>query len=238
LPISSWAWASPGKLWVIERFIDAVRRYLGALPEHSRGWLAGLRDRHVGRALMLLHGAPARAWTVDELGQHVGLSRSTLHQRFAEVIGQTPMQYLANWRMQLGAALLRDTAVTVAGVAQEVGYESEASFARAFKRLMGQPPAQWRRQAKGRNGTAAKNDNSKKERASSLESQPVDLRHDRRTRIHNPLVRGNRKSVAGKKGRVHARQADYSASVTPEPPISFGTSFILGSPSFILRCVS
>jgi AraC-like DNA-binding protein len=95
-----------------------------------------------------MHDAPTIAWTVDELGRRVGLSRSALHERFAELIGQPPMQYLANWRVQLGAALLRNTTDTVASVAQQVGYESEATFARAFKRLVGKPPAQWRRQAR------------------------------------------------------------------------------------------
>lgn len=129
-------------------FIDAVRRYLAKLTEDERGWLAGLRDRYVGRALVLMHEAPAAPWTVDELGSRVGLSRSALHERFADLVGQAPMQYLANWRMQLGAALLRDSAAPVASVAQEVGYQSEAAFARAFKRAVGMPPAQWRRQAK------------------------------------------------------------------------------------------
>ena len=130
-------------------FIDAMRRYLAALPEESEGWLAGLRDRFVGRALALLHAAPQEPWTVEELGRRVGLSRSTLHERFAALIGQAPMQYLAQWRVQMGATMLRDTAFTVAAVAQHVGYDSEASFARAFKRLVGQPPAVWRRQARG-----------------------------------------------------------------------------------------
>jgi AraC-like DNA-binding protein len=142
----------PGGEAMLERmsemmFIDAVRRYVETLPENSRGWLAGLRDRFVGRALALMHDAPAFAWTVDELGRQVGLSRSALHERFAEVIGQPPMQYLANWRIQVGAALLRNTSATVAAVAQDVGYESEASFTKAFKRLVGKPPAAWRRQA-------------------------------------------------------------------------------------------
>jgi len=144
----------PGGGAMLERlsemmFIDAMRRYLGALPENSPGWLAGLRDRFVGRALALLHAAPEAPWTVEELSQRVGLSRSALHERFATLIGQAPMQYLANWRIQVGAALLRDTACTVAAVAQQVGYESEAAFARAFKRLVGQPPGTWRRIVKG-----------------------------------------------------------------------------------------
>ena len=143
----------PGGGAMLERlsemmFIDAVRRHLGTLPEDSRGWLAGIRDRFVGRALTLMHDAPALAWSVDELSRRVGLSRSALHERFADMIGQAPMQYLANWRMQVGAALLRDTAATVASVAQEVGYQSEAAFARAFKRSVGKPPALWRRQRK------------------------------------------------------------------------------------------
>ena len=143
----------PGGDAMLERlsemtFVDAVRRYVGTLPENSRGWLAGTRDRFVGRALTLMHEAPADAWTVDELSRRVGLSRSALHERFADMIGQGPMQYLANWRMQAGAALLRDTVATVASVAQEVGYKSEAAFARAFKRLVGKPPSLWRRQTK------------------------------------------------------------------------------------------
>lgn len=144
----------PGGDAMLERlsemmFIDAMRRYLGALSDDSRGWLAGLRDRFVGRALTLLHASPQEPWTVEALAQRVGLSRSALHERFATLIGQAPMQYLAQWRIQVGATLLRDTALPVAAVAHQVGYESEAAFARAFKRLVGQPPAMWRRRAKG-----------------------------------------------------------------------------------------
>jgi AraC-like DNA-binding protein len=92
-----------------------------------------------------MHEKPAEPWTVDELGRQVGLSRSALHTRFIALVGQPPMQYLTNWRMQRGASLLREGRATVATIAQEVGYESEAAFARAFKRLVGQPPAAWRR---------------------------------------------------------------------------------------------
>jgi AraC-like DNA-binding protein len=88
---------------------------------------------------------PAEPWTIDDLSRQVGLSRSALHERFVELAGQPPMQYLTNWRMQCGAHLLREGDATVATIAQEVGYESEAAFARAFKRLVGQPPAVWRR---------------------------------------------------------------------------------------------
>ncbi len=139
-----------GSAAVLERlsemvFVDAARRYLESLPEDASGWLAALRDRHVGRAIGLLHERPADPWTIDELGRQVGLSRSALHERFVKLAGQPPMQYLANWRMQLGAGLLREGDATVATIAQEVGYDSEAAFARAFKRLVGQPPAAWRR---------------------------------------------------------------------------------------------
>lgn len=127
-------------------FVDAVRQYLEALPEGGgSGWLAALRDRYVGRAVGLLHERPAHGWTVDELGHQVGMSRSALHERFVGLVGQPPMQYLAHWRMQLGAQALRGSRATVATIAQDVGYDSEAAFSRAFKRLMGQPPAAWRR---------------------------------------------------------------------------------------------
>jgi len=139
-----------GSAAVLERvsemvFVDAARCHLESLPADASGWLAALRDRHVGRAIDLLHAQPAERWTIDKLGRHVGLSRSALHERFVELIGQPPMQYLTNWRMQRGACLLREGAATVATIAQEVGYDSEAAFARAFKRAVGTPPAAWRR---------------------------------------------------------------------------------------------
>jgi AraC-like DNA-binding protein len=127
-------------------FVDAVRRYADQLPPQSEGWLAGLRDRFVGRALALMHEQPAQRWTIDELGRCVGLSRSALHERFAGLIGVPPMQYLAQWRMQAAARLLLETRSTVASIAVEVGYDSEAAFARAFKRSVGKPPAAWRRE--------------------------------------------------------------------------------------------
>jgi AraC-like DNA-binding protein len=126
-------------------FVDAVRRYTDGLPPYSTGWLAGLRDRLVGRALALLHEQPAQDWTIDELGRRIGLSRSALHERFVQLIGVPPMQYLTQWRMQVAARMLLDTSATVAAIALEVGYDSEAAFARAFKRLAGTPPAAWRR---------------------------------------------------------------------------------------------
>ena len=126
-------------------FVDAARRHLESLHEGGTGWLAALRDRHVGKAIALLHERPAEPWNVDELGRQVGLSRSALHERFVELVGLPPMHYLTNWRMQRGASLLRESHAPVAAIAQEVGYESEAAFSRAFKRAVGQPPAAWRR---------------------------------------------------------------------------------------------
>ncbi len=126
-------------------FVDAVRHYVASSPDLSHGWLAGMNDRFVGRALALLHEKPAEAWTVEELSRQSGLSRSALHERFVQFLGQAPMQYLANWRMQVAAGLLRRSRATVASIALDVGYDSEAAFARAFKRLVGQPPAAWRR---------------------------------------------------------------------------------------------
>jgi AraC-like DNA-binding protein len=127
-------------------FVDAVRRYADQLPAQSAGWLAGLRDRFVGRALSLMHAQPAHDWSIDELGRQVGLSRSALHERFVLLLGVAPIQYLAQWRMQKAARLLIETRATVAAIALDVGYESEAAFVRAFKRLVGKPPGAWRRE--------------------------------------------------------------------------------------------
>jgi AraC-like DNA-binding protein len=140
----------PGSEALLERlsemmFVDAIRRHVEHLPQHTTGWLAGLRDRYVGRALALLHERPAAPWTIEDLSSQVGLSRSALHERFVALIGQPPVQYLTNWRMQLASRLLLEGRSTVATVAIDVGYDSEAAFARAFKRLVGMPPAAWRR---------------------------------------------------------------------------------------------
>jgi AraC-like DNA-binding protein len=125
-------------------FVEAIRRHVDALPEGQKGWLSGLRDPFVGKALALLHSDPARAWTVEELARRAGLSRSALAERFAALLGQPPMAYLARWRMQLAADLLGSTQDTIAAIAERVGYESEAAFSRAFKREMGLAPAGWR----------------------------------------------------------------------------------------------
>ena len=126
-------------------FVETVRRYVENLPEGQTGWLAGLRDTHVARALALLHRDIARPWTVDELGRAVGLSRSALAERFIRLIGVPPMHYLMNWRMQVAMQKLRETSASLAQVAEMIGYESEAAFSRAFKKSVGKAPGSWRR---------------------------------------------------------------------------------------------
>ena len=128
-------------------FIEVVREHLARLPEGQTGWLAGLRDPVVGAALGRLHAEPARAWTLDALAQEVAASRSRLAERFTALVGQPPMQYLAQWRMQLAAARLAEGTAKVAAIAAEVGYDSEAAFSRAFKKMVGVPPGAWRRRA-------------------------------------------------------------------------------------------
>jgi len=143
----------PGSAVVLARlsevlFAEAVRHYMDELPPDQPGWLAALRDRYVGRTLSLLHDQPAYPWTVDELARKVGLSRSTLGERFNALIGTPPMQYLTRWRTSLAAKQLRESNAPIIRVATEVGYESEAAFNRAFKREFGLPPAAWRKRAR------------------------------------------------------------------------------------------
>jgi AraC-like DNA-binding protein len=123
-----------------------VRRYIDRLPEDATGWLAGLRDDCVGGVLTLIHGDPGHPWTIDELSARVGLSRSALHDRFVRLIDDAPMQYLARWRMQVASTRLIETEMPVAAIGFELGYGSEAAFSRAFKRIVGTAPSQWRKQ--------------------------------------------------------------------------------------------
>jgi AraC-like DNA-binding protein len=126
-------------------FVEALRQFVESLPPEQSGWLAGLKDPFVSRALALLHNGVAREWTVDDLGREVGLSRSALADRFTRLIGEPPMRYLARWRIQLAAHQLRSSDTPLARIATQVGYESEAAFNRAFKRSLGVPPAAWRK---------------------------------------------------------------------------------------------
>jgi AraC family transcriptional regulator, alkane utilization regulator len=141
--------ARPGNAAMLGRltelmFVEILREYMHRLPANQGGWLAGLNDAHVGKALRLLHANPTRNWTVDELARESAISRSALAERFTELVGDAPIRYLANWRMQLAKQMLREGA-HVQEVATRVGYESEAAFNRAFKRATGSPPAAWRR---------------------------------------------------------------------------------------------
>src|SRR6476661_3151060 len=126
-------------------FIEVVRRHLEALPPEQTGWLAGLRDPFIGKALSLLHGWPVQNWTIEELAKQVGVSRSLLAERFTALVGIPPMQYLAKWRMQIASELLTGGSANVATVAIEIGYSSEAAFSRAFKKMVGVSPSTWRR---------------------------------------------------------------------------------------------
>jgi AraC-like DNA-binding protein len=130
-------------------FVEILRQYMQQLPADNTGWLAGLNDPCVGKALRLMHAEPARNWTVDELAREAAVSRSVLAQRFTDLIGEPPMKYLTTWRIQLAKQMLREGR-SIQEVATRVGYDSEAAFNRAFKRAAGIPPAAWRK------GVAAK----------------------------------------------------------------------------------
>jgi len=129
-------------------FVDTLRRYVTGLPEQTTGWLAGARDPLVGKSLALLHRRPSHPWTIAELAAEVGLSRSALVERFTRYLSEPPIAYVTGWRLRLAAQALTSTSKGVADIAAEVGYESEAAFNRAFKRLFCAPPAQYRRQSR------------------------------------------------------------------------------------------
>jgi AraC-like DNA-binding protein len=125
-------------------FIEVVRRYVEGLPPEQSGWLASLRDPFIGKALSLLHTSSAQNWTIEQLAKQVGMSRSLFAERFTTLVGMPPMQYLAQWRMQIASELLIGGA-DLATVAAEIGYTSEAAFSRAFKKIVGMSPSAWRR---------------------------------------------------------------------------------------------
>jgi AraC-like DNA-binding protein len=146
--ISEAAVPGPGNRAALARlaetlFVEALRWQLRCAQGHG-GWLAGLQDPQVGRVLSLLHALPDRPWTVDELAREAAMSRAALAKRFVELVGQPPIQYLAGWRMNLARDLLRGGTLGIAEIAERVGYESEAAFNRAFRRVVGLPPATWR----------------------------------------------------------------------------------------------
>ena len=125
-------------------FIEVVRCYVASCRPDETGWLVGLRDPSVGRALALLHERPADDWTLEDLARSAGVSRSVLADRFMHLVGYPPMHYLTRWRMQLAARELSDGSKKIAAIGRDVGYESEAAFSRTFKRIAGVSPAAWR----------------------------------------------------------------------------------------------
>ncbi|HEY1465275.1 MAG TPA: AraC family transcriptional regulator [Terriglobales bacterium] len=135
-------------------FVETLRSYIAHLPPEQTGWLAGARDSEVGKTLALMHRNPAHPWTIASLAKEVGVSRSVLAERFRHYLNEPPMSYLTRWRLQLGAQMLASTSYSVAQIAAEVGYESEAAFNRAFKREFTIPPARYR--SKSRSGSRDK----------------------------------------------------------------------------------
>ena len=129
-------------------FVETLRAYIAHLSPEQTGWLAGARDSEVGKTLALMHRNPAHPWTIASLAKEAGISRSVLAERFRHYLNQPPMAYLTRWRLQLGAQMLASTSHSVAQIAAEVGYESEAAFNRAFKREFKLPPARFRSQSK------------------------------------------------------------------------------------------
>jgi AraC-like DNA-binding protein len=129
-------------------FVETLRRYISTLPEEQKGWLAGARDPVISKVLALIHKDPGDPWTIANLARRVGLSRTRLAERFRHFLGESPISYLTQWRLKLGADILQSTDDSVAEVAAAVGYGSEAAFNRAFKREFNCPPAQFRRKHK------------------------------------------------------------------------------------------
>lgn len=126
-------------------FIEMLRLYMNEQHEGRTGWLAAVADRVVGAALSALHKSPAQAWTVEELARVANTSRSVLAERFQQMVGSSPMQYLTTWRMMLAANLLSGSNAPLSRIAEDVGYQTDTAFIRAFRREFGSPPATWRR---------------------------------------------------------------------------------------------
>lgn len=127
-------------------FIEVLRLYTNEQDATHSGWLAAVRDRIVGAALTELHTHPARAWTLESLARAAGTSRSVLAERFQQLVGSAPMEYLTQWRMMLAANLLCRSSAPMARIAEDIGYQTDTAFIRAFRREYGVPPAAWRRQ--------------------------------------------------------------------------------------------
>ena len=136
----------PGGETVVTRLADifvvqAIRTWIASDPAAQQGWLGALRDPAIGRALQLVQRRPEEAWSVESLAEACAMSRSAFAARFAELVGETPIAYVRRWKMRHALTLMRDEGLTVGQVSRRLGYESEASFSRAFKREMNVSPA-------------------------------------------------------------------------------------------------
>jgi AraC-like DNA-binding protein len=129
--------------------VEAVRQFAADAGPAGPGWLRGLADPQIGRALAAIHREPASAWTAEALAGIAGLSRSAFADRFAGLVGEPPIRYVTQWRLHLARQRLREGHSGIARIAHEVGYDSEEAFSRAFKRETGLSPARWRQGAGG-----------------------------------------------------------------------------------------
>ena len=130
-------------------FVQVLRWQLRYDAARSGGWLAGLLDPQIGRVLALIHASPEQTWTVSELAGAAGMSRASLARRFVDLVGKSPIQYLAEWRMHLARHLLSNSTLGVAEIGGRIGYESDVAFCRAFRRVVGSTPAVWRHASRG-----------------------------------------------------------------------------------------
>jgi AraC-like DNA-binding protein len=140
----------PGGETIITRLSDilviqAIRSWIAEDSAIHKGWLGALRDRQIGRAILLIHRDPARAWTVASLASEVAMSRSAFAARFTELVGEPAMHYVARWRMHVALAWLKEDGTALGELASRLGYQSEAAFSRAFKRFLGVSPGAVRR---------------------------------------------------------------------------------------------
>lgn len=128
--------------------IQAIRSWIAEDPTAQTGWLGALYDDRIGPAVLRIQRDPARPWTVASLGREVAMSRSAFAARFRGLVGETPMQYITRWRMHLAATWLREGEAPLTEPASRLGYQSEAAFSRAFRRVIGLSPGAVRRQGK------------------------------------------------------------------------------------------
>jgi AraC-like DNA-binding protein len=127
-------------------FVEAMRQYSATFSDQEAGWLKGVVDPQVGRALAAIHHNITSPWSADSLAKEVSMSRSAFVDRFTTLVGMPPIRYLTVWRLQAAKRILRETSKTIAQLAQEVGYGSDEAFSRAFKREFGLSPSRWRDQ--------------------------------------------------------------------------------------------